>query len=146
MHSIDLCLPGFYFHSAPSLSSIRPGLVPAAAIRMCICAWCGRQEVERNSKQRKQKSFLSYLGCVWPSQWWPPARGQQGRTVWSGPWCRSQAWWGQAWHRSSLAQLPTGETLSLWLQVEEQAGRGERKQKVKGLHPRRAQHGTEMDW
>lgn len=35
MQSINLCLPGFYFHSAPSLSSIRPGLVRAAVIRMC---------------------------------------------------------------------------------------------------------------
>lgn len=36
--SIDLCLPGFYFHSAASLSSIQPGVGWAAAISMCICA------------------------------------------------------------------------------------------------------------
>lgn len=44
--SIDLCLPGFYFHSATSLSSIQPGAGWAAVISMCICASRVRGEVE----------------------------------------------------------------------------------------------------
>lgn len=57
--SIDLCLPGFYFHSATSLSSIQPRVVWAAVINMCICASRGRRLEEPDSKQIKGRSFFS---------------------------------------------------------------------------------------
>ncbi len=60
---------------------------------------------------------LTDLGCVWPSRWWPPARGRPGHTVWSALWCRSRAWWGPAWRRSSPAPLPADGTRSSSLRM-----------------------------
>lgn len=56
--SIDLCLPGFYFHSATSLSSIQPGAGWAAVISMCICASRVRGKGEPDSKLIKGRFFF----------------------------------------------------------------------------------------
>lgn len=88
------------------------------------------KEIRKNTTQ--QEGMLFYLGCVWPSQWWPRARGQPGHTAWWEPWCHSLAWSGQAWRRSFLARPPTGETLSLWLKIEEGAVGCWQKEEVRG--------------
>lgn len=64
---------------------------------MCVCWW-------------------SYLGCAWPSQYWPPVLGLPGHTAWSKPWCRCREQSGPAWHRSSQARPPASVTRSYYLQ------------------------------
>lgn len=74
------------------------------------------------------QSGFTDLGCVWPSRWWPPARGRPGHRAWSGLWCRSRACWGRAWRRSSPVPLPADGTRSSSLRMR-------RNRDVKSLRP-----------
>lgn len=71
---------------------------------------------DNDNRQDLCVRWWPYLGCAWPSRYWPPAPGLPGHTAWSKPWCRCRGQSGLAWHRSSQAQPPASVTRSYYLQ------------------------------